>query len=269
MRQPSLNESTSGNNGKDNLETVKIAGLRISTIGMIETAKLLCLHGSRNRSISEEPYVHTSVNGQVVWLAEKDRNLYRFLQSADVVSCDSQPMVLFSKIFSKNPFYERVATTDLIHVVAERSQYAGISFFLLGGTEVENKKSAQNLSLLYPGINIVGRRNGYFCQSEEKSICNTISAARPDILWVGMGVPLEQRFIERCASLLPTVGAIKTCGGCFKILSGELPRPWKIFQIMGLEWLIRLLLEPNHVAFRYIVSTPMAIWLAMKKMDRK
>jgi exopolysaccharide biosynthesis WecB/TagA/CpsF family protein len=235
---------------------------------MDETAEAICLHAQRDRSVSSTPYVHTSVNGQVICVAEHNEKLKGFLKSADVVSCDSQPMALFSKFCCPRSVKERVATTDLIHIVARQAEVRGISFFLLGGTEIENSKAARKLSELYPSLKISGRHHGYLTAENEKIVCNRISELSPDILWVAMGVPLEQDFIERHACDLGTIGVIKTCGGCFKILSGELARPWKVFRILGLEWFARMFLEPRHVILRYAISTPVAIWLAITRMHR-
>jgi N-acetylglucosaminyldiphosphoundecaprenol N-acetyl-beta-D-mannosaminyltransferase len=92
-----------------------------------------------------------------------------------------------------------------------------------------------------------------------------INQARPDILWLGLGVPLEQQFAIRNRQRLLNVGVIKTSGGLFDVLSGEKPRAplWMINA--GLEWAYRLYLEPARLAGRYLLTNPHALYLLLTR----
>lgn len=251
------------------LHFTRIAGYPVLRAGLEETAELLCLEAESRRRRGGRPAFHTAINGQVVWLSGSDADLARCLSQADVISCDSQPIVFYSRSLRKDMWLpERVATTDLIHSVARRSEREQISFFLLGATEAVNQAAFITLSTMYPNLKIVGRHHGYFSRAEEATLCETISQARPDILWVGLGVPLEQAFFERNADRLEGVGVVKTCGGCFRILAGEIARPSKFMQKIGLEWLGRLFIEPQHVFKRYLIGNTAAVWLTLTRRYR-
>ena len=250
------------------MNTSCVAGFDIPALTIEETARYMCDRALLRRTEHGPPDEHTSLNGQVVALANRDRDLRAALDRADLISCDSQPMVFFSRLNNVR-LPERVATTDLIHVVAEIAQQVGLSFFLLGGTESTNRLAANELKRLYPRLCILGRRNGYFSIEEEVGICADINRLAPDILWLGLGVPLEQHFITRNRDRLGSVGLIKTCGGCFKVLAGDVPRPSVFMQKNGLEWLGRVLNDPWNLLWRYLWTSPYAIWLALRCRNRK
>src|SRR6185312_15162686 len=80
-------------------------------------------------------------------------------------------------------------------------------------------QAAVALVKTYPGLQIVGRRHGYFSLLDEDEICDEINITRPDVIWVGLSVPLEYEFAVRNRARL-TAGWLVTCGGCFNFLSG-------------------------------------------------
>ena len=90
-----------------------------------------------------------------------------------------------------------------------------------------------------------------------------VNAARPDILWVGMGAPAEQRFCLRVRARLSNVGLIKTCGGLFDFVSGRNSRAPDWMQAVGLEWAYRMALEPRRLAYRYLTTNPHAAYLLL------
>ena len=103
----------------------------------------------------------------------------------------------FAAISAPTPLPERVATTDLFPVVARLAARAGVSFYMLGGSEEVNRKAVANTRAAYPALRIVGRRNGYFSREEEAEIVEEIAQAAPDVLWISLGVPIEQQFCAR------------------------------------------------------------------------
>src|SRR6185503_17007491 len=104
---------------------------------------------------------------------------------------DGQPVVLASKLLTSHPIPERSATTDFIHDAAAAASESGLSFFLLGATEQVSAQCANALADNYPGLKIAGRRHGYFKPEDEDTLCHEINASGADVLWTGLGVPLE------------------------------------------------------------------------------
>ena len=99
----------------------------------------------------------------------------------------------------------------------------GLRFFLLGATEEANAEAARILEETYPGLQIVGRRHGYFSRDEEEEICDEINLTLPDVIWVGLSVPLEYEFAVRNKTRL-SAGWLVTCGGCYNFITGAYAR---------------------------------------------
>jgi exopolysaccharide biosynthesis WecB/TagA/CpsF family protein len=176
------------------------------------------------------------------------------------------PHVFVSRMKCKVALPERVATTDLFDAVNEEAQRRGASVFMLGATETVNALAAEAVTMRFPGLKLVGRRNGFFDSLEdERLVCEQIAALAPDILWVSMGVPREQQFVVRNRNRLTSVGVIKTSGGLFDFVSGTKPRAPTWMQRAGLEWLWRAGLEPKRLGWRYLKTNPSALYLLLTR----
>ena len=204
-----------------NSPTSLLGGLPIAQTDMRTSARGFVAEALERRGSARRPFYSTSANGQVLALCGKDPEFVKLMLKADQIHADGMPMVLYSRLFSSAPLPERVATTDLVHEVARLAEQEGLSFYFLGASEEVNAKAVEQMRKAYPRLNFVGRRNGYFARSEEAGIIEAINAAKPDILWIGLGVPLEQQFIDRNIDLLTGVGAVKTSAGLFDFVSGQ------------------------------------------------
>ena len=140
--------------------------------------------------------------------------------------------------------------------------------YLLGATEEVNARCAEILAKRYPGLEIVGRRNGYFARADEAAVCEAINESGADVVWIGLGVPLEQAFCARNKHCLKA-GWLVTCGGCFNFVTGDYARAPTWMQKAGLEWLFRLAREPRRLFWRYAVSNPRAIYLMLTRTTAK
>jgi N-acetylglucosaminyldiphosphoundecaprenol N-acetyl-beta-D-mannosaminyltransferase len=228
-----------------------------AAIGFIEQA-------IRDRGQNNLPFYSTSANGQVLAMCIRDPEYMKLMLEADQIHADGMPMVQCSKFLCKTALPERVATTDLVHAVAERAQDDGVSFYFLGGSEEVNAKAVAAMQKLYPRLLLVGRRNGYFRPEEEDEIVADIRAKRPDILWIGLGFPFEQKFVSRNLEKLRGVGVIKTSGGLFDFLSGKNPRAPMWMQRRGLEWAYRMFNEPRRLTLRYMLTNPVAVYALLR-----
>lgn len=245
----------------------RLGGLPIVRKGLEESAQALIDHALFSRGTDQRPLYSTSANGQVIAMCARDPSQRDLLLQADQIHADGMPMVIYSRLFSKEPVRERVATTDLVHAVADRAQKAGVSFYFLGGSEDVNAKAVEAMQKAYPDLVFAGRRNGYFRPEEEEGVIEDILNAQPDILWVGLGVPLEQKFVLRNLERLRAVGVVKTCGGLFDFVSGKNRRAPRWMQRAGLEWAFRLWLEPRRLAVRYLVTNPLALHVLIRDSD--
>jgi N-acetylglucosaminyldiphosphoundecaprenol N-acetyl-beta-D-mannosaminyltransferase len=210
------------------------------------------------------PKLVFAVNGHAIALAAKDEGFRRSFTRADIIHADGQAAVFASQLLTSTPIPERSATTDFIHDAARAAAEHGLRFFLLGATEEANQKAARILAETYPGLGIVGRRHGYFSPLEEEEICDQINLAQPDVIWVGLSVPLEYEFAVRNRDRLKA-GWLVTCGGCFHYVTGDYARAPRWMQKAGLEWLHRLWRNPKRLFWRYASTNPLALFLLLTR----
>ena len=187
---------------------------------------------------------------------------------ADVISCDGQPLVMASRSLAGAALPERVATTDLFHDLADLAKTRPVSMYFLGGSDAENAKAVRNVQQAYPHLRILGRSHGYGNHAQTIRLAHDIDRLRPDILWLGLGVPREQEFYMRFAHAMPNVGLIKTCGGLFNFLSASAQRAPLWMQERGLEWVYRMGREPRRLVFRYLTTSPHAAMLMLARRQR-
>ena len=243
---------------------VRIGQFPIDAVDIQETAHAFVDYcRSAERAKATRPIYSTSLNGQVISLCAQDRELKESILSADSVNADGQPLVLLSRYLCANPLPERVATTDLFPAVARLAAQAGVTFYMLGAAEEVNREAVKAALAAYPGLRIVGRRNGFFPRAEEAAIVEEIVKLKPDVLWVSLGVPLEQEFVARYSARLPNVKVIKTSGGLFDFIAGAKSRAPRWLQKAGFEWAFRLFLEPRRLAIRYLTTNPIALMMLL------
>jgi N-acetylglucosaminyldiphosphoundecaprenol N-acetyl-beta-D-mannosaminyltransferase len=249
----------------DQRRVIHIGKLPVDSVGIEETAQAFIDYcRGEERAKAQRPIYSTSLNGQVISLCARDRTLSQLLLSADSINADGQPLVILSRYLCANPLPERVATTDLFPAVARRAAEAGVTFYMLGASEAANRNAAAAALAAYPGLRIVGRRNGYYDPSREARIVARIAELKPDILWLSLGVPLEQQFCARNLPALRGVGIVKTAGGLFDFLALRQPRAPRLMQTMGLEWLFRVYREPRRLFLRYLLTSPHALFLMLQ-----
>ncbi|WP_246088604.1 WecB/TagA/CpsF family glycosyltransferase [Phreatobacter stygius] len=242
------------------LPTVTIGGLPITVLDRDQTADWM-IRAAREHPRGGRPLYLTSANGEVIARAAADREIAALMLAADQIVADGQPMVIASRFLCRQPLPERVGTTDLFHDVAARAVKAGASFYLLGATQDENARAVARVRQLYPGLDIVGHSHGFHTGAALDAKLAEINQLAPDILWLAMGVPHEQRFVRDHAGKLGKVGMIKTSGGLFNFLSGTNRRAPDWMQAAGLEWAYRIWLEPRRLFWRYAITNPKAIYL--------
>ncbi|MGB2783186.1 MAG: WecB/TagA/CpsF family glycosyltransferase [Atribacterota bacterium] len=205
--------------------------------------------------------------------ARKDSEYYNILKSADLVTPDGAG-ILWATATLNHPLPERVTGIDIIHNICQLAAKKGYSLYLLGSYPDVVKGTALNLNKKYPGIRIAGTHHGYFncedCEDikngnivwnkKEEEIVAEIKEKRPDILLVGMGVPKQEKWINKNLNRLDVPVCIGV-GGSFDVLSGRIPRAPLWMQRHGMEWIYRSIKQPNR-AFRTLALFYF-IWLVI------
>ena len=243
----------------------QIGGLPIALINRANSAELMLDAALRRRGSTLPPLIFTSANGQVLSMSARHPMVRKLFLAADLIHADGMPLVLVSRLFHKRPLPARVCTTDLFHDVARVAPSRGARMFLLGATKEVIDEAARRIRRLYPALDLAGHASGYMRRAEdEERVIELINAARPDILWLGLGIPAEQAFAVRNRNRL-RVGLIKTSGGLFDYISGKNARAPAWMQHAGLEWAFRTYLEPRRLAGRYLATNPHALFLLLTR----
>jgi exopolysaccharide biosynthesis WecB/TagA/CpsF family protein len=246
------------------IETTLVAGLETVCVTKDELADLMvddCLF-ARDNNI--KPKVVFSSNGQGISLNATDKEFAKIMGQADMIHADGQSVVFASKLFTKKPLPDRIATTDFFHNAARKAQKAGITFYMLGASEEESVLACDNVQRAYPELKIVGRRNGYFTKEEEQEVIAEINKLKPDVLWVALGKPKQEFWSIEMKEQL-NVGWIKTCGGLYSFLAGTSPRAPEWMQSLSLEWLYRVVKSPRRLGWRYLTTNPHALYLMITR----
>lgn len=213
----------------------------------------------------ERPKLIFASNGSVIARYHSDASFRYLFSQADVIDADGTPLVFASRFFCSTPLAERVATTDLIHDCAATAAREGIKFYFLGGRSGVAESAAARLRGAHPDLQIVGCRDGYFDPADEHLIWRDIRETGAQVLWLGLGSPLQERLARSWQPHLPGVAWIRTCGGLFDHVAGRVPRAPKWVQDAGFEWLHRLCLEPRRLGPRYLYSNPVAAFHLLTK----
>jgi exopolysaccharide biosynthesis WecB/TagA/CpsF family protein len=243
---------------------ITVGGVKTDCVSRQQMGRLMVGDCLAARGGQRAPKLVFAANGHAVAMAGTDAKFRKTFQAADIVHADGAPVVFASKVLTDAPIPERSATTDFLHDAAAMAEAHGLTFFLLGATEVVNAACAARLNADHPNLKIAGRRHGYFEPEDEDAIIAEINASGADVLWVGLGVPLEYEFCLRYRDQLKA-GWVVTCGGCFNFATGVYKRAPDWMQRAGLEWLHRLWREPRRLFWRYAVTNPLAIFLLLTR----
>jgi N-acetylglucosaminyldiphosphoundecaprenol N-acetyl-beta-D-mannosaminyltransferase len=244
---------------------VMVGGLRTARLSRRDMMTMMVAECAAARVNSGAvPKLIFTANGHSIALAATDAEFRKHLDYADMIHADGQPVVLASRWLTHTPVPERTATTDFFHDAAIAASAHGLSFYLLGATEDVNAACAKIMQQKYPGLRIAGTRNGYFTREQEAAICEEINASGADIVWVGLGVPLEQAFCVRNKARL-RAGWLVTAGGCFNFVTGHYARAPQWMQNAGLEWLYRIWREPKRLWLRYALTNPIALMMMLTR----
>lgn len=200
--------------------------------------------------------------------AREDPEFRDALMGADMVVPDGTGVVMASWLMGGG-IKRRVTGSDIFARTSERlDRMKGHRAFFLGSTEETLAKIVHRYKADYPDLGICGVYSppfkDEFSAEDDELMVSAVNKARPDVLWVGMTAPKQEKWIHRNLSRLdvPFVAAV---GAVFDYYAGTVKRPHPWFRKMGLEWLPRLLREPRRLWGRNFVSTPRFVLRVLKE----
>ena len=217
-----------------------ILGVPFDVINMDEAVKRVIgyLSGSGQHMVC-------TPNPEIVMEAQEDKELMNILNAADLIVPDGIGIVIASK-FCKEKIKERVAGYDLVQNIFDKLKDTEYKVYFFGGAPGVASTAAKKMSKKYPGLSIVGTRNGYFSSKDEKDIIDDIKRSGADLLLVGLGAPKQEKWIYENMRLTGAKVSIGV-GGSFDVMSGKVKRAPVFFQKCGLEWFYRLLCQPTRL----------------------
>lgn len=193
---------------------------------------------------------HVVLNAAKVVQMNKDSRLRETIERCDLINADGASVVWASKVLKK-PLPERVAGIDLFLHIVERAAQTGHRLYFLGATDDVLQEMLRRFEDQYPGLNIVGYRNGYWQDDDE--VVAEIRAARPHFLFLAIPSPRKEFWLsERLFQL--RVPFVMGVGGSFDVAAGHVKRAPVWVQKAGCEWMYRLCQEPRRMWKRYLVG---------------
>jgi N-acetylglucosaminyldiphosphoundecaprenol N-acetyl-beta-D-mannosaminyltransferase len=193
-----------------------------------------------------------TVNVAILMMMRSNQRLQNFVHNAALIVADGQPLIWTSHLLTSS-LPERVTGIDLIDAIAQRAEAEGIGIYLMGGTSQVIGTTVLKMQSKYPKLNICGFDDGYFNETQAAARVEAISQSGAQILFVGMGVPRQELFLETNWENLGVNLAIGV-GGSFDVYAGIRKRAPFWLQQTGLEWLYRLVQEPQRLWKRYLLT---------------
>lgn len=201
----------------------------------------------------------TGVHG--VSEAQRDPELRRILNSAFLNTTDGMPLVWLGRHYV-GPDVDRVYGPDFLLEIMKATQSTPFRHFFYGGAPGVADELRNRMESRFPGISIAGT----FCPpfrplttDEERDLIARVRETRPDIVWVGLSTPKQERFMAEYLPKLDTT-LMAGVGAAFDFHSGRVRQAPRWMQRSGLEWFFRLCTDPRRLARRYLVNNPLFLW---------
>ena len=240
---------------------MKFMNTEIDNLTMQETLQAINQLIQENKSA----YVVTPNVDHIVQL-ETNRELQEVYKNAALILTDGKPLLWIANWYG-TPIKEKISGSDLFPLLCNMAAAKGYKMFFLGAAEGVAKRAADNLTMKYKGLQVVGTYSPPFGfennKNEMDKIKNMIKASKPDILIVGLGCPKQEKFMyHHCKELgVPISFGL---GASFDFEAGNIKRAPRWMANHGLEWLFRITQDPKRMAKRYLVDDRKILGLAIK-----
>ena len=221
------------------LKQAEILGVNVNSLTMIQAVEKVqqFIDEKKNALVA-------TANAEMLMRATQDAELKSILNEADLVVPDGAGTVWASNYLGVE-MPERVAGYDLAQELMREAPARNDRIYFFGSAPGVAEKAREKALELYPGIKIVGTRNGFFSAADEAEIIAEIKAARPDILLVALGVPKQEKWLYKHRQELNIPVSIGV-GGTLDVMAGVMQRAPLWMQRAKLEWLFRGLKQPSR-----------------------
>ena len=222
-------------------ESVEAFGVKISPVSMTEA-----LDKIETFIASGQPHHVLTSDANAILTSKKDEEYAQIMRRAALITPDGFGVIWGARLLNL-PIYERVTGVDMVTGICERAAQKGYRIFIFGSEPGIASMAAQNLEKRYSGLQIAGTHHGMVLRDPEKlaAVVRQIQESKPDVLFVAMGIPLQEKFIAKHLDELGVPVALGV-GGSFDVYAGKFNRAPVAVQRIGLEWLYRVWIEPSR-----------------------
>ena len=237
--------------------------LKLKDIKIVESKKEL-------EALPEGKLLINTINAHSYNTALKDAFFAEALMKGDALIPDGASIVMACrKLKAKSQPTERIAGWDLFAMEMERLNQKGGTCFFMGSSEKVLKLIREKAKTVYPNIRIETYSPPYkpeFSEEENRAIIEAINRANPDLLWIGMTAPKQEKWAYRHWNELDIHCHCGTIGAVFDFFAGTMERAPLWWQEHSLEWLYRLLKEPKRMWRRYMIGISLKICSFLREM---
>lgn len=216
---------------------INVLGIRFDSLTPEEAAR-------RGGELLSAPGFHYAVtpNPEFILSAEKDDLFRNILNGADLVLPDGIGVIYSAKLLG-TPLAGRVTGVGFAGDMLTALDKLGGRLFLLGAKPGVAEEAGRRIAAQYPGLTVCGTQDGYFKEDEQERVLQAIRDAAPDLIFVCLGAPKQEKWI---AEYGPQTGAHLAIGlgGVLDVYAGTVQRAPVFYQKLGLEWFYRLMKEP-------------------------
>lgn len=210
---------------------------------------------------------HVVVNVAKLVMMQKDEALREIVNSCELINADGQGIVWGANLLDlKIP--ERVAGIDLFENIVARSPQKKWRPYFLGARQEIVQKVVAIFRKKYPMLEVAGFRDGYFNREQEQGVAEAIRDSGADVLFVAMGSPQKEIFLNRYVDMMG-VPFVMGVGGSFDVVAGHVKRAPVWMQKAGLEWFYRFACEPGRMWKRYLVTNVIFLGMILKAVLKK
>lgn len=219
---------------------VPILNVMVDSVTMDEAVAIVenCIQEGKTSLIA-------TANAEMIMMANQDTDLNRILNNADLVVPDGAGTVWAARQLGFS-MPERVAGFDLVQNLLARAAQRGTRIFFLGSAPGVAEMAKAAAEKKYPGVCIIGVRDGYFSKEQEAELIREIQVAKPDLLLVALGVPRQEKWMKQHLHELKVPVSIGV-GGTLDVMAGVVKRAPVWMQKAKLEWLYRGMLQPKRI----------------------
>jgi len=221
-------------------EKVNILGVKVDKVN-IEQASDIIINHIENGSGAFSVF---TPNSEIIMAGYRDSEFCKLLNGANLLTADGIGVVYASRIVG-NPIAERAPGYDIACRTLEKLSEKGGTLYLFGSKPGVAELAGENITKKYPGVRIVGYSDGYFDEKKEKTIIENINRHSPDVLFVCLGAPKQEKWISEHREILNA----KVCmgiGGSLDVFAGTVKRAPEFYTKHGIEWLYRLMKQPSR-----------------------